>query len=140
MQEQKNVLNVDSALAELIYKATEGADKGIDFLLTETPDVISQLLMWKTVSSLTCFVLGFITLFIMYKHFKLASKKPENGETNFYWTSWSHQDFHSPELGWCLFLFYIPFTIYFFGKGLVWLKIWIAPKVYLIEYASSLVK
>ena len=39
---------LQSALVQIIEKATTGIDASVSFLSSEMPDVISQLIMWKT--------------------------------------------------------------------------------------------
>ena len=48
---------LQEALAELLGKANNGIDTAGNFLASELPEVIQQLLMWHGVKSLTlCFL------------------------------------------------------------------------------------
>jgi len=39
-------MNLDKKLIEILDKAMSGIDKGTNFVTTELPDVINQLLLW----------------------------------------------------------------------------------------------
>lgn len=119
---------LQQALSELIIKATTGIDTASEFILAELPDVIYQLLMWHGVRSLliaiACIVIFIIATVGNYKFYKYASKED-------YW--------EQPYIFGNIFIsmIYIPCVC---GFNITWLKIWIAPKVWLIEYAANLVK
>ena len=115
---------LSEALAELISLSVSG----VEFLVSEIPDVLHQLLIWKaTVSaiSMLCWVLLCIAI---YK-----------------FNSWQikylikNKKFDEPYLvaNLAQALWIIPLIGLF---DLTFLKIWMAPKVFLIEYAAQMVK
>jgi len=119
---------LQNAIAGLIEKTTTTLGDGVSFLSTQLPDVIRQLLYWKATESLASCITGIILLctfiFIDYKIFKLIKKSLE--QEDLIW-------------GWGLFGTFFR-AIYFVPLGMInfkWLQIWIAPKVFLIEYAHT---
>jgi len=97
-----------------------------DFLLSQIPDVIQQILLYNLVESFSLFILGlFIVIgvpIIVYKITEVAVEK--TGDSG-------------------LYVFNMASILAIFGVAclnLTWLKIWLAPKLYLIEYAANLVK
>lgn len=137
--EHKELMNeqLQSAIASLISKAIEATEKGAEFLSAEIPDVVNQLLMWHLVMNATMFIgaliLAGIFITLDYKVFKYVWSKDHNEydwEPNFYGGYLG--------LGSLIRIFvFIPVSISF---NLTWLQIWIAPKIFLIEYAAKLVK
>lgn len=115
-----------------------------DFVLSELPEVIHQLLMWEFVQSIitnTVLVLLWVafTLIIMK-----VLKKPEEGVDNEIY-NWSHtrSKHEHKDLGFTSFFTFLAsiplLLITVFNLNIVWLKIWIAPKVFLIEYAAGII-
>jgi hypothetical protein len=116
---EKLMETADKALVELL----DVFIKTKDFAIEQAPDVVQQLLVWKFTISLLCFVITLATpaLFLAVTHY-LAKK---NNDSSFYLPNMS------------LVLLIIPVSN---GHIIDWLQIWLAPKVWLIEYAASLVK
>lgn len=128
MNEQANKILVD-----LLQKASNGIDSAVSFSQAQIPDVVHQLLLWNAVSSalFQAFILAFL-LFYAWSSVK-AIKKVANGPLDdvgdticILWTIFG---------GVASLILFIGFWFNF-----DWLKIWLAPKLYLIEYAASLVK
>ena len=120
---------LQQALAELITKSVQTAEKAGEFIVSELPEVVGQLLAWEITWNLIWFCFG-ILVFILsvygnYRFFVWA--KSEDGDT---------------EALMFMVITLIPVVIgmVFCGANLDWLKILIAPKVWLIEYAANLVK
>jgi len=146
---------LQEALAELLGKANNGIDNAGVFLAGELPEVIQQLLSWHGLKSFAFFIVGIVTLIALVFAVKvmvgkIPQKPPaENGEPNWAYdiTRYSHigdtvtstvrLDL-SCVLGTIFSLF-----VFIFSMSMInieWLQIWIAPKVWLIEYAASLTK
>ncbi|EOI3556453.1 hypothetical protein ACMSZQ_002773 [Cronobacter dublinensis] len=128
MNEQANKI-----LVELLQKASNGIDAAVSFSQAQVPDVVKQLLLWNSVSSalFQIFVIAFLA-FYAWSSVK-ALNKLNNGALD--------------EIGDGLCVVWMVFggiasLILFVGfwMNFDWLKIWLAPKLYLIEYAASLVK
>lgn len=152
-------------LTTLVEKATTGIDAAVNFSQAQIPDVIKQLLIWKMSVSLLWMLLAVVVAVvtvIMCRAFLQHGKKIQsnidfirdlrarytNGEI-----SYSQYDDMKPGefddeastdrkikcaifsactaiLGLVIFISVVDFD---------WLKIWIAPKFYLVEYAATLV-
>lgn len=132
---------LDKSLSMLIEGATEKGTKLIDFLYQQAPEVIEQLLMWKAAESAIQFVFGvflaFVCPFLIYK----AARK--------YYKWCEAQDYEFSDAQCCFPIIYgsiISFMITqisTWANGLIsldWLKIWVAPKVWLLEYLAEFVK
>lgn len=127
MNEQAQQLLVD-----LIQKASNGIDGAVAFSQAQIPDVVHQLLMWNFTTSILysaiCISLFSGLQYLSFKIFKYLRKE------------WEGDDFAEyPEMMLLLILYALTF-IPLLWVNLDWLKIWLAPKLYLIEYAASLVK
>jgi len=145
---------LQKALAEIIIGALETAEQTKAFVLAEMPDVVQQLLAWKMAQSLIISVLwvgvfaGAIT-FVWWKFAPRPKQKlidrlatlPENGCSRDRATEQFNEDNTERWIA-CLTVtvFCTPIAVAVFCTNLDWLQIWLAPKVYLIEYAASLVK
>ena len=117
-------------LLKIVTNINNGVDSAWGFLTEQTPDVVYQLLLWHGVYSFIRFVLGcvFIGVWVwanmkLYKWFKALPDPGPNAEVI------ALQLFQ-------IFLIFIPILTI----NLTWLKIWIAPKVWLLEYIIAIVK
>lgn len=133
-------------LVDLLQKASNGIDSAVSFSQAQIPDVVHQLLLWNFTSSLLSQALGLLMVFstvAMARHIivRYGTGKIKDG-------SWVvDQDLeYSKSISILAFLvlcgcvaFFIIGFIFIVGN-FDWLKIWLAPKLYLIEYAASLVK
>ena len=127
---------LQEALLNILNNVTHSVENGVSFLSEQLPDVIHQLLLWKAVESgihfgvlmALCIGLGIAA----YKFLKAGKEyKPKN--------SYDDDAFgYFILFGVSLFLAGVSFV--FASNQLEWLKILIAPKMYLIEYAAQLVK
>ncbi|MDE9443361.1 hypothetical protein KKJ09_21740 [Xenorhabdus bovienii] len=119
-------------LVELLKKANDGIDAAVSFSQAQIPDVVQQLLVWNFASSLIFTVVGAVLfMFLQYyswKVFKYLCKQ------------WAGDDFiDHPEIM-LITLAYMATFLPVAWLSLDWLKIWLAPKLYLLEYAASLIK
>lgn len=123
---------LQAALAALLNKTIAGIDAGQQFLSTQLPDVINQLLVWNAVLSLVYFVIG-AALFVATFMTILAIHR--NRE---WWDGYERPPASMVMVftGLIGFLISVPILT----NDLEWLQIWLAPKVYLIEYAAHLAK
>lgn len=117
---------LNTALATLIEQATTGIDASVSFLQAELPDVIYQLLLWHGAKSGIFFVLGIIGLTYFLRMFIKGCKGVSR-------IGWDKNDAY-------IIAGVIGAVFSFRFINLTWLQIWIAPKVWLLEYAASLVK
>ena len=117
---------LQQAITKMIEKALSGLDAGAEFLSGEIPDVVMQLMLWHGVRSIVeCAIGVFIVVagfYMLKRYHHIVARCCSNGAEPL--LLFTH--------GWPLI------GIAFIN--LEWLKIWLAPKVWLIEYAASLVK
>ena len=149
MNEQANKI-----LAELLQKAADGIDAAVSFSQAQIPDVIHQLLVWKFTKSLVITLIILATIPVAVKFVRAMLKREPDGVFDNEGYSWDRGNpKYKPTLIWqrdgnmnpltiifaagCVFYVVIAFGLII---DLTWLKIWLAPKLYLIEYAASLVK
>lgn len=141
---------LEGALVDIIQQVSGGVKQGVDFLQAEIPDVVRQLLVWKLVSALVYAVFGIgviaVSVALMFK----ALKKPQPIKPD------AHSRYGNYPLSLCYDedgdthpgILFIPLVLtgfIIFGLGyasnvMTAVQIYIAPKVWLIEYAASLVK
>ena len=128
------------AVSTLIQTSLNAIDKGTAFLSNQIPEVIQQLLLWKAVASFIefssgIFIIGGIFAWLIYQYK--------------YWTTtvtttWGTKKIRLyAEAGpfSLLNIFLIIRLLYGSSRiNLIWLQIWIAPKLYLIEYAKDFLK
>lgn len=124
---------LQAALAELISKANQGVDGAVSFMSAELPDVIHQLLVWYSVKSAIMFAISMAVLVAWFLAERVAIK----------WMRSANQDMDDWVVVYGLMGTLgrvVPLTIVMFTFSIDWLQIWIAPKIWLIEYAASLAK
>lgn len=115
----------NEALKKLIQASTDA----VHWTAEQLPEVIEQLLMWKLAESIATNLVSLLTVVVGSLFIGWCGKKikqtPEGGE-------------------WGGYIFPIAFALIAMGilvhifTDIVWLQIWIAPKVYLIEYAAKI--
>ena len=127
------VKSLDAALAELVTQSVAGVKEGFSFVAGQIPDVVMQLVVYQRVLSTAYFVFGVILLLLAYKAVKAGfeeSKKPSREQSD----------------GVMVFSI-VGGLVSIFGGALftilnvaTMIKVWFAPKVWLIEYAVDLTK
>lgn len=122
---------LQNAVAEILERTINGIDSSVAFMQAELPDVISQLLMWYGVKSAVLTIAGVLILIGMLAADRAAFRHLlENYDTDELLLLWGLMGSIAR------FLYLVP--IYMIN--LEWLQIWIAPKIWLMEYAASIVK
>lgn len=131
--------NLQNALSDLISKTLSGIDATTGFLQEEIPEVVQQLLMWHGVYNFLIMILcvvGLINIPIMYNHICKIIQSDD-----FIWWDKDGDPTALTVKIMFIFLFTLVVGVISLSKfNIVWLQIWIAPKVFLIEYMASLVK
>lgn len=133
-EETTNVL--DQALANVLIQASEGIEKASEFVLAEIPDVAAQALLWYGTYHFLMFLLGLALIpgfYQVYKKIYLFVKSIDDEE---------HRVLAYIICGMVGGILVIPLSVLYCLDliNLTWLKIWIAPKLWMIEYAASIVK
>ena len=118
----------DKIVASLIQKAMDGVDQAVDFSKAQLPDVIEQLMHWKLASYsfriFTCALIIIAMLFVFRKAYQ-----------------W-HEGYEKEAAGFFGLVFSCVISLACFVVLLAnvgnLIQLWLAPKVWLIEYAAQL--
>lgn len=149
MNEQANKI-----LVELLQKAANGIDAAVSFSQAQIPEVVHQLLVWNLVHSLIMTLIAISTIPLIFWFVKRQCQKVEIGKFGNEGYSWDRGNpKYSPTMVWDskgeLSFLIVPgaAVLCFWGLWVIavvtkmtWLKIWLVPKLYLLEYAASLIK
>lgn len=132
MNEQlQNTINI------LLEKALATLDSSVDFLQAELPDVTQQLFMWEMTFAIFWVILSTIIVFVLFKLIQSIHK----GDGDDHWcrecgciNEWGTFILILSSIG-C-----VVFSVSVVTNSLEALKIYIAPKLWLMEYAAELIK
>lgn len=119
------------ALNDALVRIINGATTATEFIIAETPDVIQQLLAWKMAESIAGWLLSAVVLLVLIKVGKYLKRM---------WDNDPYSDTFMVASGCYVVVSFLWAMTSLLALNLTWLQIWIAPKVYLIEYAAQLVK
>lgn len=126
---------LQKVLADIITRVTSGADAAIQFGKEQIPEVLKQLLVWNFTFSFmvwlsaTAIIVGYVFwLLIKFKWWFKNQITTTTEQDGLYITI--------TVIGGIISII----MIFVFWCNLDWLKIWVAPKLYLLEYAASLIK
>lgn len=133
-------VTLQQSFAEIIQSATSGVKAGVAFLQQEIPDVVRQLITFNFIYKLVAVVTGILFLLAIPTYWLTVvrmAKEYSKKQSLHYWSL--------PEgcvIGGVIGSIIIGITgVCFIGANIEdLLKIWIAPKVWLIEYGASLIK
>lgn len=125
--------NANRAIAGLIDKVTAGMDQATSFLASQIPDVLHQLLVYNFAVSLIQFVV-FLLIVLTIISFAVAVIRYALKQGDLDEDDWGGLALVVAFSG---LLVFVDWIIFFDGA---WLKIWLAPKIWLIEYAANLIK
>ncbi|MFP2504623.1 hypothetical protein [Buttiauxella gaviniae] len=118
----------DKIVASLIQKAMDGVDQAVDFSKAQLPDVIEQLMHWKLASYsfriFTCALLMIAMCFAFRKSYQWH-EGVEKESTGFFGMLFS-------------FAIFMMCLVVLLGNVGNLIQLWLAPKVWLIEYAAQL--
>lgn len=126
--------DLEGKLVEILTKSQDLLTDAFIFTQEQIPDIISQLLIWNGLSSfLIClFVICSIVFIVIFLRPK--------GKFH----TWIINDNYDPEftytLSWFVGVIIICFLLGILSNNMDWLKILVAPKLYLLEYAKDFIK
>lgn len=137
---------LQQSLVQILEKTINGIDSSVAFMQAELPDVISQLLMWYMAKNGMDMVLGvmmtipFLFFCKKYKEQDILGAESDSFWVTHYSTMNNHIGIGAGMTGAALLLIAFFGCISFVVGAYEVAKIWIAPKIWLIEYAASLAK
>jgi len=121
---------LDEAITTLLGKTVDGIDSTVGFLEGQLPDYVQQLLVWYSMRSLMQTVGGIAILLASVAIIVWLIKLDNARDT-----------YHKWDVEWLFpaVVLLIPTSVALCLINLTWLQIWVAPKVWLVEYAAKLV-
>ncbi len=126
----------DKQLAEILKKGLETAEKTGNFIVEQAPDLIRQLLIWKTVEYSVYVILGISLIIYFYRWTKKVSKEMKENEDDF-------EDYFTDSFA-NILIAIGQLSLLIIGMILIaenlqdLIQIVFAPKIYLIEYSAKL--
>ena len=135
---KENLSQLEQILVDMINETKEGISKGLDITIAQMPDLVYQLLLYKVayycLTLVVCLILT-ITFVKLQKKIKVSVKpKPR------YPYDKLNEDSYTLFVVMGGFLMVVMPAIVSYYSICNLLKIWLAPKIYLIEYVSHLVR
>jgi len=130
--------SIDQFVQWAVENAQVKGPKIVDWLYTEVPEVVEQFLVWSFAESfigflVRCFFI-FVYPFVLYKVAKYFYDKCEVSKAydeSFFWVP----------TGFIGGVTILISQLYCWDRiNLDWLKVWLAPKVYLLETFSNVIK
>lgn len=130
--------SIDQFVQWAVENAQVKGPKIVDWLYTEVPEVVQQFLAWSFAESfikfLVCFFFIFVYPFVLYKvvkHFYDRLEVSKERDESFFWI---------PTAFIGGFTILASQIVSWHAINLIWLKIWLAPKVYLLETFANVIK
>lgn len=121
--------SLDKSLSVLIDSASEKGPKLVEWLYSQSPELISELLLWHGVSSLVQFIICLSVIISV----PIAIYK-----TLVLWNDDNEGQCIATVIGGCVGIGLMIGAMH--NINLTWLQIYIAPKLYMLEYIANLVK
>lgn len=130
------------SIDQFVHWAVENAQvkgpKIVDWLYTEVPEVVEQFLLWSFAESFIGFLVRFFFIFVypfvlykVAKHFYDKLEVSKAHDESFFWIPTAF-------IGGVTIL--VSQLCSWDSINLNWLKVWLAPKVYLLETFSNVIK
>ena len=122
----------DKQIAEILKKGLEAAEKSGNFVIEQAPDLVKQLITYKTVETSICVLIEITLMYLIFIYFKYLYKK-NNEDSDFI----PENAFHgvgiiiTSLMG--IFLFFV-----FINDISNLIQLIFAPKIYLLEYIAKL--
>ncbi len=121
----------DKQIAEILKKGLEVAEKSGNFVIEQAPDLVKQLITYKTIETSICVLIEITLMYLIFRYFKYLYKK-NNEESYFMFDN----EFHitgmiiTSFIG--IFLFFV-----FINDISNLIQLIFAPKIYLLEYIAK---
>ena len=137
--------STDEILKTYLIKALDNTgnliDKSVDMVMEQAPILVNEVLHWYFAYNLLWFIVGLVmcssVLAYWYHQFAWGTKQEKlNGSEQ---SPWFDGDAGAVRYIFNALLF-IPFVIGAVNMNIEWLKIWISPRLWLIEYTTNLIK
>lgn len=137
-------------LTEMLQRVLNGVDSAVEFSQAQIPDVVEQLLMWRMLQSLfPMLFFSFLTIILTYTTYRfmktegwveVEQKRRKEADKQYRENQADYILGVEISAYTSLTLSVVSALIFVCNLNLTWLQIWIAPKLYLLEYAAELAK
>lgn len=132
----KTMSETDKQLAEILKKGLETAEQTGNFIVEQAPDLIRQLLIWKTVEHAVIFSIGIALLIFFFKWTKKVGREMKEKDYDF--EDYFMDSFANIMIALGYLSAFIAGIIMIGGNLQNLIQIVFAPKIYLIEYTAKL--
>ena len=122
----------DKQIAEILKKGLEAAEKSGNFVIEQAPDLVKQLITYKTVETSICVLIEITLMYLIVIYFKYLHKK-NNEDSSFIEGNSFHIGGMLISLVVAIFMF-----IAFIADISNLIQLIFAPKIYLLEYIAKL--
>ena len=122
----------DKQIAEILKKGLEVAEKSGNFVIEQAPDLVKQLITYKTVETSICVLIEITLMYLIVIYFKYLHKK-NNEDSIFIEGNSFHIGGMLISLVVAIFMF-----IAFIADISNLIQLIFAPKIYLLEYIAKL--
>ena len=122
----------DKQIAEILKKGLEVAEKSGNFVIEQAPDLVKQLITYKTVETSICVLIEITLMYLIVIYFKYLHKK-NNEDSSFIEVNSFHIGGMLISLVVAIFMF-----IAFIADISNLIQLIFAPKIYLLEYIAKL--
>lgn len=144
MTDKQNLQDASAqALIKMIDITVQNMSDVIAFSKQQIPEVIHQLLMWNLIESLTWFCVALLSTYPVCRFLRnQATRKPLNNSFRDYKVTMVYDSSGRQHAGVIVYiLLCLAYGVFSLSAltDLTWLKIWIAPKLYLLEYGAKLI-
>ena len=122
----------DKQIAEILKKGLEVAEKSGNFVIEQAPDLVKQLITYKTVETSIYVLIEITLMYLIFRYFKYLYKK-NNADSDFVYDN----EFH---VGGIIITFVLSIFCFFafIGDVSILIQLIFAPKIYLLEYIAKL--
>ena len=130
---------LQQAMVEIINKTVNSMDSSVNFMEAQLPDVIKQVLMFHIINGVVFGLIGIICIVLPIVIIIKAAKKKKEG----FWYKKYFGKLVLTRQGVATFATLSCIAVYGIctvGSLMTALQIWVAPKLWLMEYAANLVK
>ena len=122
----------DKQIAEILKKGLEVAEKSGNFVIEQAPDLVKQLITYKTIETSICVLIEITLMYLIFRYFKYLYKK-NNENSDFISDNGLHVGAIIITFVLSIFLFFV--FIYDISNLI---QLIFAPKIYLLEYIALL--
>ena len=121
----------DKQIAEILKKGLEVAEKSGNFVIEQAPDLVKQLITYKTIETSICVLIEITLMYLIFRYFKYLYKKT-NENSDFISDNGLHVGAIIITSALIMFLFFV--FIYDISNLI---QLIFAPKIYLLEYIAQ---